>query len=122
VSSTPAAIWRDRIRDALQLAMKQRDQALVKTLRSALSAIDNAEAAPPPGGAAPDDGPIAGATHGVGTTEVERRALTDEEVRQVLVAEATERREAAAELEALGRQELATDLRTGAELLDRLLL
>jgi hypothetical protein len=60
--------------------MKARDTVAVKALRSALSAIDNAEAADP---ADADDvqlGVIAGGVAGLGAGEVARRQLSADEV------------------------------------------
>jgi len=88
---------RDRLRVALKTAMKARDAAAVNALRTALAAIDNAEAVAVPA-AAPGplaEGVIAGAKAGVGTTEVARRELTEDEVVAIVTAEVDERRAAA---------------------------
>jgi uncharacterized protein len=65
---------RIRMRRALTAAMKARDQRAVAALRSALAAIDNAEAVEAAGeGHPPGEGRIAGAVLGVGAAEVARR-------------------------------------------------
>ena len=80
-----ADIWRQRLRADLVAAMKARDPVAVAALRSAISAIDNAEAVAVPDGGAPAlAGAIAGAAAGVGSTEVARRDLAPDEVRGVV--------------------------------------
>jgi hypothetical protein len=97
--------------------MKARDQQTVAALRSALAAIDNAEAVevtstpppaqpgPPPereGAGTPESatpvagaGSVAGAVIGVGAGEVERRSLTVGEMEAIVQREVAERRTAA---------------------------
>jgi len=79
--------------------MKARDAATVAALRSALSAIDNAEAvdageAPPPDAV---EGVAAGAVVGVRAAEVERQALTETQVEEIVRAEVAERQAAASD-------------------------
>jgi uncharacterized protein YqeY len=103
--------------------MKARDKRAVVTLRSALAAIDNAEAvevaqAPSAGGGRPaGEGEIAGAVLGVGAAEVERRTLTAAEMEALLRREAAERQTAAHEYERAGQAAHAERLRAEAELL-----
>ena len=74
---------RDRIRAALLDARRARDAETVSTLRTALAALENAEAVPTDQSAgALGDSPV-----GVGATEAERRVLSDADERAVLDAE-----------------------------------
>jgi hypothetical protein len=110
--------------------MKARDQQAVAALRSALAAIDNAEAvdatnpligqagaggggAGVPGSAAP----VAGAVLGLGAGEVERRSLTAGEMDAIVQREVAERRTAARAYEDAGQSRYAERLRAEAELL-----
>lgn len=102
--------------------MKAGDRRSVGALRSALAAIDNAEAVHPEAGGGPGrrpagGGPIAGAATGLGATEVDRKVLTEEEVADVVRAEMTERTAAAAEYDRLGRSDRAAELRAEAAVL-----
>ena len=117
---------RERLRAALKAAMKARDVAGVSALRTALAAVDNAEAVPgspdhdhEPGPLA--EGVIAGAAAGVGATEAARRELTEEQVTAVVAAEVAERRAAAADYGAAGHDERAARLTAEADALDRVL-
>jgi len=114
---------RPRLRAALTAAMKSRDAAAVAALRSALAAIDNAEAVDPAQGPVPPPagGPVAKSVAGVGAAEVPRRELTAEEEAAIVAGEAAERRAAATEYERLGRTEDAARLRSEADLLDTFL-
>lgn len=87
------ATIRDRMRRDLTPAMRDRDMPKVRALRSALGAIDNAEAVPTTARA----GAIEAAAVGVGATETARRELTDADVRDVLQQEVDERESAAIE-------------------------
>jgi uncharacterized protein len=69
----PAAHWRQTLRTRLMVARKDRDATLVSALRSALSAIDNAET---PDVDVPAAGAIAASVAGLGAAEVSRRVLT----------------------------------------------
>ena len=114
---------RARMRAALTTAMKQRDAIAVSALRSALAAIDNAEAvdasyAPP---AAPSSARVAGAVGGLGAGEVARRVLSSDEIAAIVAAEAQQRRDAAAEYDRLGAPDEAARLRTEAGVLARML-
>lgn len=113
---------RASMRTALKSAMRNRDQRAVAALRSGISAIDNAEAVPTePTSIGGEDSPIAGAAIGLGTTEAARRELTVDAVLDLLRAEIDERREAATEIEAAGRADVAADLRQEADVLDMIL-
>ncbi|HYZ66568.1 MAG TPA: glutamyl-tRNA amidotransferase [Mycobacterium sp.] len=120
MSNQPAQLWRTTLRAALLSARKDRDSARVSALRSALSAIDNAEI---PDNAAVDassSGPIAGAVVGVGAAEVARRELSDDEIRCLMQAEIDERLAAAAQIDG-SRAERAATLRAEAAALSDLL-
>lgn len=109
---------RDRLRRALPMAMKAGDPPAVAALRSALAAIDNAEAADPaqaPPGAG--DANVAGSVLGLGAAEVERRRLTDAQVDEIVRREVADRESAAREYERAGRPERGDRLRREASAL-----
>lgn len=96
---------RAALRAGLTAALRARDAGARDALRTALAAIENAEAveAVPVG----HDGP----------TEVARRALGDAEVAGVVRAEIGRLEEAAAQLVGLGRTDRAEELRRQAAVL-----
>lgn len=98
------------LRRALSEAIRARDAAAVSALRSALAAIENAEAV---------DGADVTASTGVGSTEVARRSLTDSEVQELVDAERTERLSTALEYDRLGQGDHAARLRSEAAVLSR---
>jgi uncharacterized protein YqeY len=135
---------RTRMRRGLARAMKARDHQAVSALRSALAAIDNAEAVhvPPagaePAGAEPGEAgvavvgggdvapapwagegraPIAGAVVGLGAAEVARRSLSPQEMAAIVREEVVGRETAARDYERAGRFDHAERLRAQAELL-----
>jgi uncharacterized protein YqeY len=114
----PATHWREALRANLLTARKERDAIRVSALRSALSAIDNAET---PDGTVPSAGALSESAVGPGAAEVARRALTDTEIRALLTAEVDERWNAAAELAAHGAGERAETVRAEAAVLIDLL-
>jgi uncharacterized protein YqeY len=105
------------MRAALTVAMKARDMATVRAIRSALGAIDNAEAveATVESGSIDADSTIAGAVAGAGSTEVHRRTLDDRGTTQVLQAEIDDRLAAAEEYRSAGADERADLLRAEAD-------
>jgi uncharacterized protein len=123
---------RDRLRRALPAAIKAKDTVAVAALRSALAAIDNAEAVDPDAVVSwPVDpeadatglgvGPeieIAGTVAGVGAGEVARRPLTAWEIEETLRAEVVERQMTARIYEHAGRLDRAERLRREAQLLN----
>lgn len=114
---------RASLRDDLKAALKTRDRVAISALRSALSAIENAEAVPadrPSAGVAESEH-VAGAAAGLGAAEAERRHLTDADLRSILEGEVRERSAAAREYEQLGRSDQAERLRAEAEVLSRYL-
>lgn len=123
----PATTWRETLRAQLLTARKDRDQTRVSALRSALSAIDNAETpdADTSDKAQPDratsDSAISGAASGLGSTEVARRQLTDAQIRGLLRAEVDERLRAAEQLADNGAEDRAAAVRSEADVLTALL-
>jgi hypothetical protein len=119
---------RTRLRRALTAALKARDKDAVSALRSALSAIGNAEAVDPgePGPGRPSVTgsdhvagavPFAGPGTGPGTAEAERRHLTEADVAAIVRAEAAEREAAASQYERAGHAGQAAGLRHGTQAL-----
>ncbi|MDT0301547.1 GatB/YqeY domain-containing protein [Streptomonospora wellingtoniae] len=113
---------RTDMRRDLTAALKNRDKTAAAALRSALAAVENAEATDPglPAAAA-DSEHVAGAAAGVGAAEAERRALSEADVRAIVAREADERSASAQEYERLGRADAAGRLRAEAEVLGRYL-
>ena len=115
---------RDRLHQDLTAALKARDPTAVPALRSAIAALDNAEAvqvsehAGPLSATSPH---IAGATAGAGSADVPRRPLTDDEIEAIVASQITERREAAREYAELGRSDTAERLNAEADVLARYL-
>jgi uncharacterized protein YqeY len=111
------------MREALTVAMKERDRVAIAALRSTLAAVDNAGATDVSLAPTARSGTIAGAVVGLGASEVPRRNLTEEDVRGILQGAIDEREAAAAQYEALERQDDAERLRIEvgvlSELLDR---
>ena len=117
----------DRLRRALPAAMKARDRTAVDALRSALAAIDNAQAVdpprPPPGDGGTEPGGagghprLAGTVVGVGAAEVERRRLSEAQLAEIVRAEIAEREAAADGYERVGQLEPAERLRGEAQVL-----
>ena len=114
---------RERLAASLREAMRAKDDAAVSALRSALAALDNAEAVDAAGPAGPvvaTHPRLAGTAVGVGAAEVERRSLTEDEQRAVLQAEIDERLSAAAQSDLGGRPDRAERLRAEAAVLAEL--
>ena len=107
---------RQRLRTALVAAMKERDRVAVTALRSALAAIDNAEAvditAVASGSLAIESSPA-----GIGGAEAQRRALSGEDIAQIVRSEVADREAAALEYDRAGRPERAEALRAEAGVL-----
>jgi uncharacterized protein YqeY len=109
---------RDRLRRALTAAMKARDTSRVAALRSALAAIDNAEAVDPaPAQSGAEHPQIAGSVGGVGAAEVARRSLTQAQMESILRAEIADRHAAARTYEHARQPDLADRLRAEADVL-----
>jgi uncharacterized protein len=140
----PGIDVRARLRLALTGALRARDIIAVSALRSALSAIGNAEAvdteavdteavdteavdteavdteavdAGPPAAPGAASLYVAGAAVGLGATEARRRSLSTAETEQLVRAEAGERQRAAREYERAGHADQANRLRREARVL-----
>ena len=109
---------RDILRRGLTRAMKAREPDAVSALRTAIAAIDNAEAVP-----APDESPattsghIAGARAGLGAAEAARRSLSPSQQQAILRDQVSGYNAEADGYAALGQQDAAARLRTQARLL-----
>ena len=112
-SSDPRSI-RAILRSALTQAMKQRDRESAGVYRAALGAIDNAGAIPI--GDEHRAGAIEVSAAGVGRTEVARRALTEQDMVDIVHGEARERT-AGAELLQTANPARARQLNSEANLL-----
>lgn len=111
---------RPELKTRLTSAMRERDRAVASAIRSALAALDNAEAVPVASVAGPADGAsehVATANVGVGSSDAPRRELSAAEEREVVSGEVAELRSAAQELAALGSTDRAKDLRRAAHLI-----
>jgi uncharacterized protein YqeY len=110
---------RASLRGDLSAALKARDRVAISALRSALAAIDNAEAVPVEHTPSSTTGNkhVAGAAAGLGAAEAERRHLTEADLRSIVGDEVRERLAAAEEYERFGRTEAAERLRAEAEVL-----
>jgi uncharacterized protein YqeY len=117
----PAAHWRQKLRPLLLAARKERDALRVSALRSALSAIDNAETPDNGDLDVPTGGAVAGSVPGLGAAEVPRRVLTDAAIRTLLRTEVDERMVAAEQMNAAGHPDRAVALRAEAAALAELL-
>ncbi|WP_244929467.1 hypothetical protein [Nocardioides sp. W7] len=117
---TDSALRAD-LRARLTRARLDRDRAGAAALRSAIAALENAEAVPVASGAA---GPaevssehVAGAAAGLGAAEAERRVLDDAEERAIVARERAELLDAAASYDAAGDPVAAVAARRAADLL-----
>lgn len=114
---------RATMRADLTAAIKSRDRVAMTALRSALAAIENAEAisSDQQSVTTEDGAQVAKAALGVGAAEAQRRQLTEAELETIVQSEVDERSRAAAEYERHGRAEHATKLRGEADVLSRYL-
>lgn len=114
--TTPPTV-RVLLRAELTRAMRARDRESVAVCRTALAALDNAEAVPI------DDVPPAGAVEasaiGVGAAEAQRATLTPAQERAIVEAEIAEREAAAGGLQS-SRPQRAQELLREAALLREL--
>jgi uncharacterized protein len=110
------------LRRDLTAALKARDRVAIAALRSALAAIENADAAPAdhPMPRTVESEHIAGSVVGLGA-EVERRHLTEPDLRAIVETEVHERSIAAIGYEQAGHNDLAQRLRSEADVLSRYL-
>jgi uncharacterized protein YqeY len=100
---------RAQMQTDLRDALRDRDRSRVSALRTALAALANAEAVDP------EDVAV---RKGIYAAEVERRALTDDDVRSVLGGVRDELLVAAGEIGRLGRKEEAERLRAQAAMVE----
>jgi uncharacterized protein YqeY len=107
----------------LTQALSARDTVAVAALRSALSAIANAEAVTPAptGRTGPSSEHFAGAVAGLGAAEAARRELTDADITAIVSAEITDRLSAADDYDRLDRADQSARLRLEATVLSDLL-
>jgi hypothetical protein len=115
---------RDSLERELAAAMRRRDSSVVAVLRSAISAIANAQAVPTQveeGTAEAGSVHFAGAAHGIGAAEAARLTLTEEQQRAIITGEVTELSAHVHRLESLGRPEESAATRRALRILTRLL-
>jgi len=110
---------RDALRRDLVAAMRSRDAIAVSALRSAIAALDNAEAVAVDTTTATPSSRVAGAVVGLGATEAPRRELSPADVAAVLRREIAERIDAAEEATRLGQPDHAKRFRAEAHVLQR---
>ena len=104
-----------RLRAALPAAMKAHDQAALAGIRSALSAIANAEAIDVANAPEPKPGPIAQAVYGLRAGEVMRRQLSETDIVEIVRAEVVARMAAAEKYDGIGQTSKAARLRSEAD-------
>lgn len=113
-----AQALRTALRHGLITALKARDTDALAALRTAIAAIDNAQAvsasAPAPAVASAH---VAGACSGPGSTEAARRQLGRGELSDILRAQVAEHTREADRYDALGQAEAAERLRRQARTL-----
>ncbi len=113
-----AQALRAALRAGLVTALIARDTDAVTALRTAIAAIDNAQAVPAPASApAAASAHIAGARSGAGSTEAARRQLGSGELRDILHGQVTEHAREADRYAVLGQAEAAERLRRQARTL-----
>jgi uncharacterized protein len=109
---------RTHLRRRLSGALRAQDRPAVSALRSALAALDNAEAVQPAEDFRQEASEhFAGGVTGLGAAEVERRVMDAESQRRIVNAEIEARLAAAATYEQHGHNARGADLRLGAEVL-----
>lgn len=117
-----AEALRTTLRRDLTAAMKARDADAVAALRTAIAAIDNAEAVVAPQAApAATSAHIAGARAGLGAAEAARRQLTADELQAILRDQIAEYTREADRYAGHGQLAAAERLRNQASLLSRYL-
>lgn len=112
---------RATLRADLTAAIKAKDRVAVSALRSALAAIDDAEAVAAEPVTGPGSEHVAGAAAGAGSAEVARQQLTTADMRAVVEREHRERVATAREYAELGREDAAARVRAEAGVLARYL-
>ena len=109
---------RATLRHGLTTALKARDAEALAALRTAIAAIDNAEAIATTDTQRPvTSADIAGASSGVGSTEAVRRSLNSGQLRDIMREQIAEYAREADRYDALGRPDAADRLRYRAGIL-----
>ncbi|MGH3434565.1 MAG: GatB/YqeY domain-containing protein [Thermocrispum sp.] len=114
---------RVELRAGLTAAIKAKDRVGITALRSALAAIDNAEAVPVESAPASLTGRehVAGGAAGLAASEAERKELTADVIHAIVEREVADSVLAAEEYARLGRDDQAERLRAEAAVLSRYL-
>jgi uncharacterized protein YqeY len=116
--ATAAEALRAALRHGLTTALKARDTDAMAVLRTAIAAIDNAQAVPAAGLSPPAaSAHVAGARRGVGSTEAARRQLSGSELRDLLRDQIAEHAREADRYADLGQADAAQRLRRQARTL-----
>jgi uncharacterized protein YqeY len=103
------------LRQRLTRALRERDKPIAAAMRSAIAALENAEAVPASQGVAPvTSRHVAGGATGVGAAEAERLVLDEATESEILRTEVDSLLEAAREYESVGRADRAVEARTAA--------
>jgi hypothetical protein len=109
---------RAALRRGLVAALKARDAEALAALRTAIAAIDNAEAIPATDTQAPlTSADIAGASSGVGSTEAVRQSLSVGQLRDIVSEQIVEYAREADRYDLLGQPDAAQRLRHRARIL-----
>jgi uncharacterized protein len=109
---------RAALRQGLTTALKARDTEAMAALRTAIAAIDNAEAVATADTQRPvTSADIVGASRGVGSTEAVRQSLSIGQLRDIVRGQITEYAREADRYDALGRPDAAHRLRDRARIL-----
>ena len=113
-----AQTLRAALRNGLTTALKARDTEALAALRTAVAAIDNAEAIATTDTHRPvTSADIAGASSGVGSTEAVRQSLSGGELRDLVREQITEYAREADRYDALAQPDAAQRLRHRARIL-----
>jgi hypothetical protein len=113
-----AQTLRAALRHGLTTALKARDTEALAALRTAIAAIDNAEAIATADTHRPvTSADIAGASSGVGSTEAVRQSLSSGQLRDIVCEQITEYAREADRYDALGQPDAAQRLRHRARIL-----
>ncbi|MEZ5157928.1 MAG: hypothetical protein R2687_03755 [Candidatus Nanopelagicales bacterium] len=109
----------EQLRDQLAVAMRRRDTAVVAAIRSAMSAIANAQAVPTvdPSRTTAESEHFAGSTAGLGAAEAQRLTLTEQQQRSILAGEVAQLLEHVHRLDRLCRRDEADGVRRAVQTL-----
>jgi len=113
-----AQALRDALRQGLTAALKARDAEALAALRTAIAAIDNAEAIATTDAQRPvTSADIVGASNGVGSTEAVRQSLSVGQLRDIVSEQIAECAREADRYDLLGQPDAAQRLRHRARIL-----